>query len=189
MVDKVGLCNAALALLGDDKIDALTDTTDRAKLCSRLYDPTRDAVLRAHLWKCCKKRAVLSPAIDAPAFEWAYQFLIPADCIRVISIDQEGYITPFKIEGRYILANTNVANCRYIFNNDDPTSYSGGLVDVMVYALAKALAYPITHSAAMRDSIGTEYTRALVQARAADGQEDYAETWNQGPVKTARYFS
>lgn len=189
MVDKVGLCNAALALLGDDKIDALSDLTDRAKLCNRLYDSTREAVLRAHLWKCCKKRLALSPDVTTPAFEWSYQFLLPADCIRVISIDFDGYIQPFKVEGRYILANTNVAYCRYIFNNDDPTSYSGGLTDVMIYALAKALAYPITHSAAMRDSMNAEYTRAIVQARAADGQEDYADRMNQGPVKTARYFS
>jgi len=188
MVDKVGICNAALALLGDDKIDALTDTTDRAKLCARLYDSVRDSVLRAHLWKCCKKRAVLSPTVTAPAFEWSYQFLMPSDCIRVISIAQEGYTEPYKVEGRMILANTNVANCRYIFNNDDPTSYSGGLVDVMVYSMAKALAYPITHSASMRGEMQSEYTRALVQARAADGQEDYTELFNQGPVKVSRFM-
>jgi len=50
MATEVSICSNALRRLGDDPITALTDDTERARLCNAFYVPSRDLVLRSHPW-------------------------------------------------------------------------------------------------------------------------------------------
>ena len=50
MATEVSICSNALRKLGDSPITALTEDTERARLCNALYEPARDSLLRSHAW-------------------------------------------------------------------------------------------------------------------------------------------
>jgi hypothetical protein len=175
MASDVDLVNMALSILGDDPIVALTDNTARARVANVVYGPTRDAVLRAHPWNCATTRVALTINLTPPAFEWANSFALPANCLRVLSLNavdqwgQPGY--PFKIEGRNLLTNETVADIRYIFRPTDPSGYDTLLYDAIAYRLAGALAYPVTGSTAVVNGLLQIYEAKLKEARSINGQE------------------
>lgn len=185
-MNKTEIASNALLLLGDKYIADLNEDSDRAQLVRSLYDQCRDAVIRAHTWGCCTKRVILSPMSTAPEFEWGYQFQLPSDCLRVIAIDFNGVFMDYKVEGKKVLADTNVLYLRYLFQNDDPSSYDAGFCDVLVARLAAEMAYPITKSASMKQQMDQAYLFKLRQARSADGQEGVTDDWADSPLVQVR---
>lgn len=184
---EVQICSNALLLLGDNPISSFNEGSDRALLASNLWDNARQAVLRAHPWNCAKEMVALAPESTTPAFDWAYQFLLPGDCLRVLSVGEDGYPDNYIIKGRRILADINPLYLTYITDNEDVASWDALLVEAMQRYMAFSMAYPITKSAAMRDSMYTEYTRLFGQAKSVDGQEEPPQTVGDAPFLSARY--
>ena len=79
MATEVSICSNALRRLGDDPITALTDDTERARLCNAFYVPSRDLVLRSHPWNFAVTRATLAQLSDTPVYEYGYQYAFPND--------------------------------------------------------------------------------------------------------------
>lgn len=190
MTSVVSICADALLRLGDRPINTLDEQTDRAILCSNLFAQARDFVIRRHLWNCCIKRVALAPLADAPAFEWAYQFLLPADCLRVLSIGENGTFTDYRVEGstsgRVLLTDENPCYLRYVWRNEDPATWDPGLIEVVTARMAVLLAYPITKSAAVRDAMETSYEREAKVMRAVDGLEDVMDESADSSFLSAR---
>lgn len=183
----VSVCSNALLLLGAQPINDLTESTDRARLASNLLPSVRDSVLRSHPWNCAIKRVALAPDADAPAFDWDYQFTLPGDELRVLSVGLAGAADPYLVEGRKLLCNANPAFLRYVWRNDNPTTWDAMLVRAMELAMAAAMAYGITQSAALRDSLQGELERHLKRARAGDGQEEPPQEFEASGLLASRY--
>ena len=86
MASVVDICNSALNLLGASNITALTDDSKNARLCNQRYEPIRNRIFRSHAWNCLTKRVQLAEDSDAPVVEYANQFTLPSDCLRVLKI-------------------------------------------------------------------------------------------------------
>lgn len=100
---QIDVCNNALMKIGSASITSLLDNSREARACSNAYDARRRAELRKHFWNFAMKRAVLAPDNFTPAFDFAYQFSLPVDCVRVkFQNDPE---LDWVIEGRKILTN------------------------------------------------------------------------------------
>jgi hypothetical protein len=186
MSSEVAICSQALILLGDQPISSFTDGNDRALACSSLYPQTRDEIIRMHPWNSCIKRVNLSPLVDEPVFEWASAFQIPGDCLRILSIGENGTFTDYRIEGRKILANQGTVLLRYLFRNIDVGTYDAGLMQSLVYAMAWKLAWTITRSAPRQQQAQLEFEQVLRRAKAVDGQEDVAESMSDAPFLYVR---
>lgn len=173
MTSKITICNNALIALGDSPIADFppVETTTRAKQCANIYDDVRDSVLRAHPWSCAKKRVVLSPDVSAPAFGFAYQFSLPADCLRVLSITEDGSPIDYRIESGKLLCNTSALYLSYIWRNDEPTSYDALLLSAMSWAFAARLSYAIPGSASLLQLMEGKYQQALEEAKAINAAE------------------
>lgn len=173
MASKISICNTALIALGDTPIAAFppTETTTRAKQCANIYDDVRDSVLREHTWSCARKRAIISPDVAAPAFGFAYQFTLPADCLRVLSITQNGEQADYRIESGKLLANVAALYLSYIWQNDEPASYDALLVSALSWAIAARLGYAIPGSAALMQTMEGKYQQVINQAKAVNAQE------------------
>ena len=182
----VQICSNALLLLGDKPINSFDEATDRALICSNLWDNARQAVLRAHPWNCAKMRVALAPESETPAFDWAYQFIMPGECLRVLFVGQAGVPEDYTIEGRRILADVNPLYLSYIFDNEDVASWDALLVEAMQRYMAFSMAYPITKSASLRDSMYQEYGNLLRSAKSVDGQEEPPETAGDSPLIDVR---
>lgn len=165
------LCSAALVRLGDRPLSALDEETDRARLCRHLYPVTRDALLRDHPWSCAVRRAVLDPSGEAPAFGFARRFWLPPDFLRLLGLGGAGLA--YSIEGRSILAQAERLPIRYVAGGDavDESAWDAGFRHALTLALAQALAYPVTQSAALRESFAGELREVLRRARAVNGSE------------------
>lgn len=86
----VDIINLALRKIGAS--DALSsaqlsaDSVPNAKVANDLYSTVLDDLLRAYPWNFATKRAKLAPSATEPAFEFKYQYRLPSDFLRIISV-------------------------------------------------------------------------------------------------------
>lgn len=182
----VSICSNALLLLGDKPISDFSENSDRTRLVANLYEQKRDRVLRAHPWNCATRRVVLSPDETSPAFGWRYQFDLPADCLRVVSVGEDHGGDEFSVESGKILLDSPVCNLRYIWRNTVEATWDTLLVDAMTQVMVAALAYPITKSTS-KQAGEEEIVRDLLRlARTVDGQESSGEVFGDFPFLANR---
>lgn len=188
MTTPVTICSNALLMLGDNPIADFNEDNDRARLASNLWPLARDSVLRRHPWNCATKRVLLAPLSTPPAFEFAYQFQMPSDWMRTLSIGEEVERPRYRIEGRVILMDESSCKLRYIWRNENPASWDSMLIQCMTMVMRGLFAYPIAQSASLEQAIEGQVSRALREARAVDGQEDDAEALDDSPLLAARFI-
>lgn len=183
----VSICSNALLMLGAQTISDFAENNDRARLASNLYPTVRDSVLRSHPWNCAVKRVVLSPDVATPAFDWAFQFTLPSDFIRTLSVGEDGCEDTFKIENGKVLSDNDPCYLRYIFRNENVATWDDMLVEAMQLTMASRMAYATTQSAALRDSVASELLRFMQRARAVDGQDESSSTVGDSPLLNSRF--
>lgn len=186
MTSSVSICSNALLLLGDAPISSFDEENDRTRAVSNLYTYKRDRVLRLHTWNCATKRIVLSPDVALPAFDWGYQFQLPSDYLRTVSVGLSGDLDDFQIENRKILMNRNVCYLRYIWRNEVEADWDSLLVDAMTQVMVAALAYGITKSTSKQATEEEIIKQVLKTARTIDGQESGTETFGDAPLLANR---
>lgn len=185
----VSICSNASLMLGGHPIADLNEPTDRARLASNLFEPVRDYVLRLHPWNCAIRRVSLAPLLDSPEFDFAYQYQLPSDYVRTLSVGESGAEWAFKIESGKLLTDCNPLLLRYIFRNENPATWDGGLVWAMTAAMKAVMAYPITGSTSLEQLVDAALVDVLKRARAVDGQDDTPETFGDSPLLTSRWGS
>tara|TARA_R100001510_G_scaffold13288_1_gene10540 strand:- start:206 stop:784 length:579 start_codon:yes stop_codon:yes gene_type:complete len=173
MASVVDICNSALNMLGGNTIISLTETSKNARLCNQRYELVRDAVFREHPWNCLQKRVELAKDTDAPAFEFASAFTLPADCLRVLRSENSNFSNNerFRIEGRKLLTDESTMKILYVASITDTTQYDASLIETLSARLAAELAYPITQSSTLMDRMFGLYQQKLKDARFADATE------------------
>jgi len=169
MASVVDICNGALNQLGASTIISLTEDSKNARLCNARYTQVRDSLFRSHLWNCLIKRVELARDVAAPSWGFSYQFTLPADCLRVITILNYDY--DYKIEGRKILANNDSVKIQYVSRIEDPNQYDELLRETLSAALAADIAYAITSSNPMAANMYNLFQDKLREARFVDATE------------------
>lgn len=185
----ISICSNALLMLGAQPINSLDEDLDRARIAANLYPNVRDDVLRSHPWNCAIKRVILSPEATAPLYDFPYQFRLPADWLRTLQVGENypGYGQDYLCEGRMILTHEPHLKLRYLFRNDDVSTWDSMLVHVMTLAMAARMAYAITQSAALEQTRLQELQMALKAARSVDGQDDPPQTLGGSPLLLSRF--
>lgn len=183
---EVEICRNALLLLGDSEISSFDDQGDRVTLVANLWPNARDAVLRAHPWNCSVKRVALAAEATTPAFDYSYSYLLPGDWLRTLSVGLRGDAPQFEQETGRILMDDSVCYLRYIFRNENVSTYDAMLVAAMEAYMAMLAAYPITKSASVQERMASLYDGQLKRARSVDGQEQPPEDFGDFPLLAAR---
>lgn len=187
MATGVSICSNALLMLGAQTINDFNEPTDRARLAANLYPTVRDGLLRTHPWNCTIKRALLAPDATPPAFGYANQFELPADFLRVLEVGEAGQQIDYLVEGRSILADATSVQLRYVYLNEVENTWDANLVELLTLAMAAAMAYPMTQSAALQAGFDQKLAMAKKVARAVDGQEDPPQTLGDERLFAARF--
>ena len=183
---EIEICNRALDHLGADSISSLVEGTKAANLCARNYPIARDAVLRASPWNTAMRRAALPALTTAPAWGFAYQYQVPADCLTVTRLEDEDAI--FRVEGRQILTDEGAPlNILYIARITDTAQFDPALCEAIAARLASDIAYAVTGSATMTQTMLEVYERVLREARGVDAQEGTPETFDTDEWLRSRY--
>ena len=194
------IANLALSFLGAGNIQSLTQPTNTARVLNSEFAMTRDAELRAHVWKFAKTRAALPALVTVPVSgPYNTQFALPADCLRVLmvgdswpGIDLQDYrMDPtnadYSVEGRNILTNLPAPLALlYIAQITDTTQYDS-CFDIMFAAkLAWKCCERITQSADKRKLAMSEYRTAMLDAIRSGAMEGVSESIADGPWIVAR---
>lgn len=187
MANAVSICSNALQMLGAKPINDFNERTEHARLCASLYPSVRDDLLRAHPWNCATKRVILAPLVDAPPFDFSYQFALPGDWLRTLQVGRKGQSLTYRSEGRNILASVTALPLVYIFRNEVEQTWSTNLVEIAELQMAAKMAYAVTKSSSVRDSYRDEFARAFKVAKAIDGQDDPPEEFEEGTLLESRF--
>ena len=167
----VDICNGALNQLGASTILTLTEDSKNARLCNARYTQVRDSLFRSHPWNCLIKRVELARDTEVPSWGFSYQFTLPADCLRVLTILNYDY--DYKVEGRKILANHGTVKIQYVARIEDPNQYDELLRETISSSLAADIAYAVTSSNPTAANMYELFQSKLKEARFVDATEGY----------------
>lgn len=171
MASIVDICNGALNQLGASTILSLTEDSKNARLCNARYTQVRDSVFRSHPWNCLQKRIQLAADTATPAWGFAKQYTLPADCLRLLTILD--YDADYKVEGRKILTDLSAVKILYVARITDPNEYDELLRETLSAALAADIAYAVTSSNPTAANMYQLFQSKLKEARFVDATEGY----------------
>lgn len=185
---EVDICNLAATLLREGINVAQLDppTTDPEKIFNLWYQQERLSTLRQYTWKFAIKRIQLAPSATPPPFGFGQAFDLPNDFVRFIQIHTDsndelfnyGGHKHYSIEGNQILVSdliepTNILNLRYIYDNQDVTTWDPLFVNLFAANLAIRVAPSFGTTAQRRVGVLLDLRASLNrEARAVDGQEN-----------------
>lgn len=166
----VQICNNALIKLGSNTITSLSDDTKPARLCNKMYSIMRDDLIRSHPWNFTIERAALAQLASTPDFEFAFQYQLPSDCLRVLRLDDPD--TEYRIEGRKLLTDSSTVSLIYIKQVTDEAQFDANFSNVLALKIASEIAYAITNSTSLSQALRQAYLKEFSRAKMNDAQED-----------------
>lgn len=168
-LSETAVANMAVTTLDETHISSLDDDTVLGRFMASQFGFVRDEMLCLHPWVFAKKRAVLAPLGTAPAFGWAYQYLLPSDCLRLLPLRQNGAhngrLVPFEAEGRMILTDAGTAlPIHYIRKVTNASEYHPLFARAFGERLAVLAAQRVTGKSGYVDKAIALYRAALADA-------------------------
>lgn len=133
--------NAALGMVGCRAIVSLDEGSDEANKCKFYWPLTLQYVLESHPWKCVGRQAVLTTSTTSPAFGHSYAYPLPADFVRMISLENPD--AEFHVAGRTLYCDDSPARVWYVPLETDATKYDAGLVHALTMHQAYFLAFAL----------------------------------------------
>lgn len=149
----ITICSDALVLLGAQPITSLTDGSDPADVCNRLYPDLKNHLLTVYPWSWSLKKVQLSKNATAPVNEWDNAFDLPNDIIgSVIAVfdSSSSGIRPRRY-GWEIYGTQLFTNLDTIYIDYQATVVEASMPEYFIrflrVALAAEIAIPITDQA------------------------------------------
>ena len=187
----VEIVNSALRLLQQRELASLDDDNAVARLMRNAYPVARDEVTVAYEWGDAITRTTLAADSTAPAFGYGYQYRVPTDCLRVLTINYDGLsntlITDYQREGRFILTDhTAPLYVRYLRQMEDPNDISPLFKKAIACALAVAIGRKLTGKSNYINEARLQYREALREAKRIDRLSTGAKTPKANHLLQAR---
>jgi hypothetical protein len=237
---KEQIFNKALGAMGDYKVEEGKTNTNEYLVCNEFYEDARKRAIKSHPWNECVKRKIVVREEFGPIFGYAYQYTVPTDRLRVLSISScEIDLRPWTVEGSMLLTDVvdspqtwidgdiysageyvtlseitylcNVSNTassatspdidavtwtttggnfgvvylRYIYNNEDESTYSEDLRNAIGVQLAILVAPRLQNDIKTKNALIQQNEQiTLPKARSVDSQESkprrfYSSKWNR----------
>lgn len=196
---KVEIWNMALSRIGHSERIADPDEGSTASdLCMLIYDQCLDYVLEDFPWRFAKKRLALSTVAGTPPTAWAYQYAIPADCLRIRAFANPISRTPLAQEkipferatdGTTALIYTDLEDAELIYTCriTDVSKFDASFVSSLAYYLASEMAVPLRGAAGVQlaDAMLNKYM-GQVRIAAAKSLSEGFDTTPDGEFLQAR---
>jgi hypothetical protein len=187
MTSKVDIANIALAaMLGTSSIQSFSEESKEARTVSLRFDSARDTVLASHPWNFAKARAKIAADTETPAFDWARQFSLPADFLRVVYV--EGWRDlglRYEIEGRKLLSDIEAPlHLVYVQRVTDYNKWDALAIEAFAAFLASEIAMPLMQDRQLRNDMVQLYKDKVSMARGKDAMDEptdefIADTWTR----------
>jgi hypothetical protein len=167
---KIQIWNMALDILREQPLSSTTDNDPAAKWLSRNYDQQRDYLLERSLWKFALARASIAADSVAPAFGWAYRYLMPNDLVRLIPPTYNGVWMgtpiPYEKDGDYLLCNVGgPLNIRYVKRVTNEGLFTNSFVQLLSLRLARSMSHWMTGKQSMTQMVDAMLKEAWNETR------------------------
>jgi hypothetical protein len=191
MASKIGIINSALSQLGEAAITALTDNSRSARLADRTYDDLRQDVLRDHPWNFAMKRLSIASSATAPVWEFARQFPLPSDCLRLVEVYNPSlyeYRVEYSAAGTVVVSDIeSPLKIKYTIDIEDANRMDGKFRQAFAVYCAANWAEALTGTSAKVAQLMQVYSLLTKGAKAVDGQEDSPRNTSSDAWIEARY--
>lgn len=194
MATDIGICNLALASLGEEPIIALSDPNQRARLCNRFYEIVKDNYLTEHPWSFCAKiDALVEETTDVDGYDWApYKFEYPSDCLKARAVvdGDTHYSYPFvirdiviaSVDTKLIFTSLQDAFLEYTVDLDE-SYFSSPFEIALSKKLAFEMAWGLTKDRQVQQQAYDQYLLADASAKQKDSSEELPSphplTWEE----------
>ncbi|MDR3228434.1 MAG: hypothetical protein LBT53_03350 [Puniceicoccales bacterium] len=197
MTTTTDIANHALSLVSEKRLVSMDSPGELAAVVKLHLASSVREVLSNFPWRCARRRATLARLATPPAFGWRHQYQLPADFLRVVSIN--GSLcgsenrTIFEVEGTVLL--TNADNCQIVYVYD---ILQGGLdsnigeldalcAEAIYTKLAIALSYTLTQNLQREQVLRSAYETVSQRARSKSQRDALENTvpFYEGETVTA----
>lgn len=137
---KISLISKALILLGEKPLQALSDDRYGATVGSGLFDLIYENELQANRWRFACTKTTLARLASAPLNQWQYAYQMPTDLLLPLYVYPA---TRYEIYGQHLYCDDAAVELDYLFK-PDPSRLPAYFSTLLVYALARDMANPIT---------------------------------------------
>lgn len=168
MAAKVDIFNEALALLGANQISD-PDGAGIAATINSVYDSCRLSLIESHPWNFAIKRASLGQQVTTPEFQYAYQYTLPADCIRILKFYELS--DDWAEEDGMILTDSSGVSAIYVADITDVNAMTALFRKTLAYDIASTVGYTITQNQGLVEHLVARRQQIFVQAKLIDGQK------------------
>lgn len=167
----VSMANMALSRINNQVIETLDDASNTAMLCRQLLPQCTKAILAQNDWKCARKRALVAPQLEPPAFGYSHRFQMPNDYVRLMAIESDG---TWEREGDGILSNDEYLKIIYIAYPPTPDTLDSLLIDAITTMLAAELSVTLCTDSTLTNLLYQEMEVKIQKARLQEqaGEKD-----------------
>lgn len=165
-MDKINICNKALALVGANSIGSFTEDSQESRVANSEYDDTKLSLLSEYLWDFSITQASLGLLTSEPLFGFKYAYQIPVGCLR-IRLNSERM--EYKVYGDKIFTNAKDLKCEYQFIPDE-TKLPIYFIEALKYKLCVKFALAITDDKTKYEMFEEKATREAKKAKNIDAQ-------------------
>lgn len=166
-ITSTDICNNALIRIGAKAVTSIDDdNAPNAVLCRRLYEITRDEILRSHPWSFALSRAILVQDASVPAFGFDYRYHLPSGenyCLRVIRVNDGR--DNYKIEGRYLLTDISPVNLIYVKQVTVESDFDSLFIESLILKLGAKLSTSIRQEPSLTQALMGEYRLVIANAK------------------------
>jgi len=171
MASDIEIINNALSKLGEQNLLAITDPSPAGRLANRTYEDLRDSMLREFAWNFATTRASLAAEVDVPLWEFANSYVLPPDCLRLISVNNPGDLEWRNERNRIVTDITAPLEIKYVARVL-VSAFDSTFREALSARLAMEWAEPLSQTTSVASAMANLYQNKLRVARVADGQED-----------------
>lgn len=186
----VDIVNIGIEALGERPISSFEEGSVAAIGARATFHAALRAVLEKAHWIDATGRALLAAEVTKPAFDYAFQYVLPADFLKVRKIS--GYTWPWERAGRRLLTNVP-APVKLLYTRDmgvnaagqavswgDDIPIGGLLASAVAHRWATWNAKRITGSESAAQEMERKFGLAFVEAVAADAAEGTVDPQSVG---------
>lgn len=184
ITSKNDICNLALDLLDAGTVQDIDNPNNATEeLLARWYDHARKLCLRQHPWNFAAKRAALASSVTPPNFGYTAAFPVPADFIRVLSVNDNDYFydnfptNHYGFEDNSILVGDGLYSSGdtlrliYVCDFTNVARMDPMFIDLLAHEIALLIAYKVTSQNSNVERVNALADKRKALAMAIDGQE------------------
>lgn len=196
-IDKLGLYNGALRIMGERKIATLSENREPRRVLDGIWD--EDAVrycLEQGQWQWASRTVKLEASTTVePEFGYRWAFEKPEDYVRTVNISTDEYfnepLNAFSDEAGYLFSNVDILYLRFVSDHDDygrnyelwPISFQRYVMSYLAYEGSLRL----TASHSIQDRLEKQMKVRQSDAQSKDGVNRPTMFYPRGSFITARH--